>query len=97
MTYLWLKGWDRTAKGKLSSTGISAGFVKPKRRGIPVFYQEIEEGIPDIIAPFQNHSSRIHIASFHGRKAGGRRDPASNGPFARAWLPAPALASFVVT
>ena len=47
VTFHWLKLWTRTTKGKLSSTGISAGFMKPKSTcGIPVFLRET----PDIIA-----------------------------------------------
>ena len=47
VAYLWLKLWTRTTKGKLSSTGISASFMKPKRpRGMPVFLEKI----PGIIA-----------------------------------------------
>ena len=47
VAYLWLKLWTRTTKGKLSSTGISTGFMKPKSTyGIPVILRET----PDIIA-----------------------------------------------
>ena len=38
VNFHWLKRWARTVKGKLSSTGICASFMKPKRQGIPVFY-----------------------------------------------------------
>ena len=90
----WPKLWARTAKGKLSSTGISAESVKPKDGEYRYLTRILKRKYRISQPSFQNDSLRSRSRSWHRPGLGDREGYVLRGPLVGPWFHAPALASF---